>query len=268
LANVPGNANISSATWILFTDTPINPGGRNPRGWVAHPRVTVGKARYSGVNYAIPHSPFPSYAPAPGSTLSGRILLDTNGAVVQAANNPNTVRTGILQTLSSKLLVNDDAILTAVGSNAAPDNAARFDALDEAVAAIPTLTYTSQFSGIDAALGNLITNVTRNTLVEGVVEGTNFIGLLNDLSVELSGGSPAYQRQPVVWSTPFNGIVTNTLDIVFNVASGSTIGFIGGYDLVGNGVLQFSYACAEVEANSQSVYTIPAGTLQLVATVQ
>ena len=148
------------------------------------------------------------------------------------------------------------------------DYTSRFDDLDVAVAAIPTLTYTARLNNIDTDLGNLIANNMRNSLVAGVVSSTDFIGLLDDTSAELSGGTPAYQREAVVWSSPFNGIVTNTTDITINVPAGGTVAYIAGYTLVAGGIAQFSYACTEVDAVVQSVYTIPAGTLQMTTTVQ
>lgn len=213
--------------------------------------------------------------PAANTVLDG-IVYD-NGTVGTLHTTENVVidlsaletAVGTIKAKTDLLTFGTTGVVTeGGGSSNAPDYTLRFDALDTAVAAIPTLTYASRFNEVDSALGNLIANNMRNNLVAGIVGSTNFIGLWNDSSIELTGGTPAYQRQAVVWSTPFNGIVTNTTDITINVAAGSTVAYIAGFTLVTGGTAQFSYACAEVDAVTQSVYTIPAGTLQMSTTVQ
>ena len=156
LAVVAGLSSIPTKVWGLFTDNPINGSGRHVNGWVTHPRITLGVARYTGVTYAIPYAPFPQYAPAPGSTISGRVVLGTNGAVIQAGNNPNSVRTGILQSIAAKLMYGNDAILNSIGSVVAPDNTARFDALDNVASGIKAQTDLLTFTagGVVADIGN------------------------------------------------------------------------------------------------------------------
>lgn len=130
-----------------------------------------------------------------------------------------------------------------------------------------TADYTSRFDDVDYALATLTANNMRNNLVEGIVSSTNFVGLLDNLSNELTGGTPAYQRQAIVWSSPFNSIVTNTTDIIINVPAGSTVAHIAGFGSMTGGTAEFSYACTTVTATNQSVYTIPAGTVQMTVTV-
>lgn len=86
------------------------------RGKVAHFRFTKNYTRYSGTSFAIPALPYPTYAPAPGSTLSGRLVLGTNGAVIQSGNNPTTTNTGVLKTLVSKIFNAEDSLIASTSS--------------------------------------------------------------------------------------------------------------------------------------------------------
>ena len=279
---------IAAGNWLLFAAEPNYSAGL--RGYFSELRVTLSASgtRYNG-NFTVPTAPFIDYAPPPGASLTGRLILQDNGAVIQSTVAPTVSVAGILSSLSrftrayigqvgtdtgaikaktDLLTFGSTGVVTEDTSGGGIDYTSRFDDLDVAVAAIPTLTYTARLNNIDTDLGNLIANNMRNSLVAGVVSSTDFIGLLDDTSAELSGGTPAYQREAVVWSSPFNGIVTNTTDITINVPAGGTVAYIAGYTLVAGGTAQFSYACAEVDAVSQSVYTIPAGTLQMITTVQ
>lgn len=279
---------IAAGNWRLFAAEPNYYAGL--WGYFSELRVTLSASgtRYNG-NFTVPTAPFIDYAPPPGASLTGRLILQDNGAVIQSTVAPTVSVAGILSSLSrftrayigqvgtdtgaikaktDLLTFGSTGVVTEDTSGGGIDYTSRFDDLDVAVAAIPTLTYTARLNSIDTDLGNLIANNMRNSLVAGVVSSTDFIGLLDDTSAELSGGTPAYQREAVVWSSPFNGIVTNTTDITINVPAGGNVAYIAGYTLVTGGTAQFSYACAEVDAVSQSVYTIPAGTLQMTTTVQ
>ena len=286
--NQTGAPAIAAGNWLLFAAEPDYRAGL--WGYFSELRVTLSASgtRYNG-NFTVPTAPFIDYAPPPGTSLTGRLILQNNGVVIQSTVAPTVSVAGILSSLSrftrayigqvgtdtgaikaktDLLTFGSTGVVTEDTSGGGIDYTSRFDDLDVAVAAIPTLTYTARLNSIDTDLGNLIANNMRNSLVAGVVSSTDFIGLLDDTSAELSGGTPAYQREAVVWSSPFNGIVTNTTDITINVPAGGTVAYIAGYTLVAGGIAQFSYACTEVDAVVQSVYTIPAGTLQMITTVQ
>ena len=97
---------IEAGQWRWFTGQQSY--GAYLAGYTGGLRVTIGSTlRYDG-SFTPPVSVFQTYAPAPGSTLSGRVLLGTNGAVVQSGNNPLNVKTGILQTLISKIFSMED----------------------------------------------------------------------------------------------------------------------------------------------------------------
>ena|SRR5688572_8964852 len=61
------------------------------------------------------------------------------------------------------------------------------------------------------------------------------IGLVDQAGVELTGGSPAYARQAVTWTSPSNGVIRPTADLTFNVPPAKTVGGWRGYSAATNG---------------------------------
>ena len=70
-----------------------------------------------------------------------------------------------------------------------------------------------------------------------------YIGLVDDAGDELSGGTPAYARKQVYWSSPSagNGTIRPyadsglSQDLIFNVPAGTTVGGWRGYSAVTGG---------------------------------
>lgn len=67
----------------------------------------------------------------------------------------------------------------------------------------------------------------KNSACDGIASATTHISLHSTLSDtgtnELSGGSPAYARKPVVWSTASSGQRANQASLTFDVPSASTV---------------------------------------------
>lgn len=85
-----------------------------------------------------------------------------------------------------------------------------------------------------------------------------------DTGTEVSGG--AYARQPVTFSAPVNGVVSNTSDIVFPVATSNwgIITHIGLRDAAMGGNLLFHAPLAEPkQIQSGDQFIIKAGNLQV-----
>lgn len=82
------------------------------------------------------------------------------------------------------------------------------------------------------------------------------IGLVDGSGTELTGGS--YARQAVTWTTAANGLIRPDDDLVFNVASGSTVAGWRGYSASSSGT---NYGGADL--TSQTFAT--AGTYTLLA---
>ena len=61
------------------------------------------------------------------------------------------------------------------------------------------------------------------------------IGLVDQTGTELSGGSPAYARQPVTWTTPAVGMVRPDADLMFDVPAGKTVAGWSGFSALSGG---------------------------------
>lgn len=61
------------------------------------------------------------------------------------------------------------------------------------------------------------------------------IGLVNAAGSEISGGSPAYARKPVTWTTASNGTVRPSADLTFDIPTGVTVGGWRGYSALTGG---------------------------------
>lgn len=61
------------------------------------------------------------------------------------------------------------------------------------------------------------------------------IGLVNATGTELTGGSPAYARQAVTWTTASGGVIRPTADLTFNIPAGATVGGWRGYSAATGG---------------------------------
>lgn len=83
----------------------------------------------------------------------------------------------------------------------------------------------------------------KNTMLEALDEsataGAKYGSLHSAYSAtgtnELTGGSPAYARMPLTWAAAASGEKLVTGAVVFNVAAGSTVRFIGMWDALTGG---------------------------------
>lgn len=69
-----------------------------------------------------------------------------------------------------------------------------------------------------------------NLIADAGAAAISFIGLVDAAGDELSGGAPAYARQPVVFTAAVNGLIRPTLDLTFNVPPSTIVGGWRGYD--------------------------------------
>lgn len=77
---------------------------------------------------------------------------------------------------------------------------------------------------------------------------------------EASGGSPAYARKAITWTSPSSGAMSNTADIVFDVPAG-TYTHVGYWSASSAGTYYGSRACTSQTFSGQGTYTIAAGDL-------
>lgn len=108
-------------------------------------------------------------------------------------------------------------------------------------------------------------NAGLNTVVNNVANLTTYIGLLNSSAVELTGGSPAYARQPVTWTNTSDGVMANANSLSFNLPAGTDIQFISGYDSETGGAVVFSHACTYEATSVQARYDIAVNVIYVVA---
>lgn len=67
----------------------------------------------------------------------------------------------------------------------------------------------------------------RNEIADHGAGLIAYIGLVNDVGVEISGGS--YARQSVSWTAASDGTVRPTADLTFSIPAGTTVGGWRGY---------------------------------------
>ena len=79
---------------------------------------------------------------------------------------------------------------------------------------------------------------------------------------EVTGGSPAYARQAITWTSPSVSAMSNSAQIVFNVPTGTTIRFLGYWSAATGGTF---YGNRALDANqtytSQGTYTLAIGNI-------
>lgn len=108
-------------------------------------------------------------------------------------------------------------------------------------------------------------NAGLNTVVNNIANLATHIGLLNSSTVELTGGSPAYARQPVTWANTSDGVMANANILSFNLPAGADIQSISGYDSETGGAEVFSHACTYEATAVQAKYVIAVNNIYVVA---
>lgn len=73
---------------------------------------------------------------------------------------------------------------------------------------------------------------------------------------EISGGSPAYARKPITWSTPSGGQITGT--VTFDIPAGTNVAYIGCWDALTGGNFRDKGQVTLQSFASQGQYTVTA----------
>lgn len=84
------------------------------------------------------------------------------------------------------------------------------------------------------------------------------IGLVDGAGTELTGGSPAYARKPVVWAAPSNGTVRPNANLVFDIPPGVTVGGWQGYSALTAGTAYGVVDLTDEVFAGQGTYTLTA----------
>lgn len=100
----------------------------------------------------------------------------------------------------------------------------------------------------------LTTNGKNDLLTNGLTNYTH-IALLDDTQTEISGGSPAYARKAVTWTTAAAGVRDNNADLVFDVAAGKTVAYWAAYTAITAGTQE---AFGQIGSTIRGVATMQA----------
>jgi len=84
------------------------------------------------------------------------------------------------------------------------------------------------------------------------------IALVDETGTEISGGDPAYARQPITWTSAADGSISPSADLVFNVPGGTTVGGWRGYSASTGGTNYGGTAVTQETFASQGEYTLRA----------
>lgn len=68
-----------------------------------------------------------------------------------------------------------------------------------------------------------MTNDYKNAIADHGGGLITHIGLVDGTGTELTGGSPAYARKPVTWTSASAGTIRPTADLTFDVPAGATV---------------------------------------------
>ena len=82
------------------------------------------------------------------------------------------------------------------------------------------------------------------------------MGLVDNGGAEISGGSPAYARQPVTWINDGDGVMRPDANITFNIPAGATVGGWRGYGASSGGTDYGGKSLTNEVFAGQGEYTI------------
>ena len=109
----------------------------------------------------------------------------------------------------------------------------------------------------NAMLDQLGTLVTRLALHSGDPGGAN------SATNELTGGTPAYARKAIAWNAASGGSMDDSTNgVVFDVAAGSTVAWISGWNAAGT-VRYFKKQVTTEVFGGQGTYTVTDADLDL-----
>ena len=87
------------------------------------------------------------------------------------------------------------------------------------------------------------------------------VGLVNGSGVEISGGTPAYARQAVTWTSASGGMVRPNANKTFDIPAGATVAGWRGYSAVTGGTdYEGAALTSEGPYGAQGTYTLLAAS--------
>lgn len=82
-------------------------------------------------------------------------------------------------------------------------------------------------------------------------------------SNEVAGGSPAYARKALTWSSASAGSKATSNTPVFDVPAGTTVAYVGFWSLVSGGTFYGYWDVTDEAFVGQGTYTLTAGSISL-----
>jgi hypothetical protein len=74
-----------------------------------------------------------------------------------------------------------------------------------------------------------------NAIADAGANLIKYIGLVDESDEEISGGSPAYARKAVTWTSASGGTIRPSADLTFDIPSGKKVAGWRGYSAATNG---------------------------------
>ena len=100
----------------------------------------------------------------------------------------------------------------------------------------------------------------RNAIADHGGTLITHIGLVDETGTEITGGDPAYARQPVTWTAAADGLIRPTADLTFNIPAGVTVGAWRGYSALTDGIDYDGANLTNEAFASQGEYTLLAAS--------
>jgi len=96
----------------------------------------------------------------------------------------------------------------------------------------------------------------RNAIADYGGTQITHIGLVDETGTEISGGSPAYARQAVTWTTASDGTIRPNADLTFDIPASTTVGGWRGYSALTAGTDYGGADLTQETYASQGEYTL------------
>lgn len=109
----------------------------------------------------------------------------------------------------------------------------------------------------------------KNAAANGVASNVTYVSLHTadpgtSGASEVTGGTPAYARKGVSWSTAANGVAAISAGVTFDVPAGTTIQYVGLWNAASGGTFYGSAALSAQESyGGQGTYNLTALTVTI-----
>lgn len=106
----------------------------------------------------------------------------------------------------------------------------------------------------------------RNAIATHGASLITHIGLVDELGVELTGGSPAYARKAITWTAAAAGTIRPNANLTFDIPAGVTVGGWRGYTALSGGTDHGGEDLTQEAFAAQGQYTLLAANTGILHT--